>query len=80
MAILLGHSESSFAKSHSIAGLPVMLAGSASGRVKPGLHVSGNGEPVTRIGLTIQQALGLAVESWGTKSMQTARPVSEILA
>ena len=78
--LVLGHSESSFAKSHSIAGLPVMLAGSAGGRVKPGLHVSGNGEPVTRIGLTIQQALGLTVESWGTKSMLTARPVSEILA
>lgn len=78
--LVLGHSESSFAKSHSIAGLPVMLAGSAGGRVKPGLHVSGNGEPVTRIGLTIQQALGLTLESWGTKSMLTARPVSEILA
>lgn len=78
--LVLGHSESSFAKSHSIAGLPVMLAGTAGGRVKPGLHVAGNGEPVTRIGLTIQQALGLTVESWGTKSMQTARAVSELLA
>ena len=78
--LVLGHSESSFAKSHSIAGLPVMLAGSAGGRVKPGLHVAGNGEPVTRVGLTIQQALGVTVESWGTKSMQTSRPVSEILA
>ncbi len=78
--LVLGHSESSFAKSHSVAGLPVMLAGAAGGRVAPGLHVAGNGEPVTRVGLTIQQALGIAVESFGTKSMQTARPVSELLA
>lgn len=78
--LVLGHSESSFAKSHSVAGLPVMLAGRAGGGVRSGLHVAGNGEPVTRVGLTIQQALGLTVESWGTRGMATARPVSEVLA
>ena len=44
------------------------------------MHVRGNGEPVTRVGLTIQQALGLTVESWGTRGMVAARPVSEVLA
>jgi hypothetical protein len=28
----------------------------------------------------VQQALGLPVESFGTRSMQTKRPVSEVLA
>lgn len=78
--LVLAHSESSFAKSHSVVGLPVMLAGRAGGRVTPGLHVAGNGEPVTRVGLTIQQALGLQVESFGTRSMATDRAVSELLA
>lgn len=78
--LVLGHSESSFAKSHSVAGLPIMLAGRAGGRVVPGLHVRGNGDVVTRVGLTVQQALGLPVESFGTRSMQTNRPVSEVLA
>jgi len=78
--LVLAHSESSFAKSHSVVGLPVMLAGRAGGRVTPGLHVAGNGEPVTRIGLTIQQALGMQVESWGARSMATDRAVSEVLA
>lgn len=78
--LVLGHSESSFAKSHSVAGLPVMLAGSAGGRVRPGLHLRGNGDPVTRVGLTVQQALGLSVESWGTGAMRTNRPIGEILA
>jgi hypothetical protein len=77
--LVLAHSESSFAKSHSVVGLPVMLAGEAGGRVRSGIHVRGNGEPVTRVGLTVQQAMGLAVESFGTRSMQTARPVSEVL-
>jgi hypothetical protein len=58
----------------------VMLAGSAGGRVRPGLHVKGNGEPVTRIGLTVQQLMGVAVSEWGTESMQTSRPVNEIVA
>lgn len=78
--LVLAHSESSFAKSHSVVGLPVMLAGRAGGRVTPGLHVAGNGEPVTRVGLTAQQALGMQVESWGTRSMATDRAVSEVLA
>ena len=77
--LVLGHSESSFAKSHSVVGLPVMLAGRAGGRVRAGLHVAGNGEPVTRVGLTVQHALGLTVESWGTKGMLATRPVSEVL-
>ncbi len=78
--LVLGHSESSFAKSHSVVGLPVMLAGRAGGRVVSGLHVRGNGDPVTRIGLTVQQAMGLPVEEWGTGSMRSGRTVSEILA
>ncbi len=78
--LVLGHSESSFAKSHSVAGLPVMLAGTAGGRVRSGLHVRGDGEPVTRVGLTVQQALGVAAESFGTGSMRTDRPLADILA
>lgn len=77
--LVLAHSESSFAKSHDVAGLPIMLAGSAGGRVQSGLHIKGNGEPVTRVGLTVQQIMGVPVSEWGTESMQTSRPVNEIL-
>lgn len=78
--LVLGHSESSFAKSHSVAGLPIMLAGEAGGRVRSGLHLRGDGEPVTRVGLTIQQALGLPVESWGSGAMRTNLPLGGVLA
>ena len=37
------------------------------------------GEPITRIGFTLQQVMGVPVEKWGQGSMQTSKPVSEIL-
>ena len=54
-------------------------AGSAGGRIKTGIHVSAVGEPITRIGLTLQQVMDVPVEKWGQGSMQTSKPVSEIL-
>ncbi len=77
--LVMAHSESSFAKSHDVSGLPVMIAGRAGGAVQPGIHVRGNGEPVTRIGLTMQQVMGVPVDEWGTESMQVGQPIGEIL-
>ena len=78
--LVLAHSESSFAKSHQVTTLPVMIAGRAGDRLRPGLHVRGNGEPVSRIGLTVQQVMGLPVGTWGTRSMQVSQPLGAILA
>ncbi len=77
--LVMAHSDTSFAKSHDVLGIPVMLAGRAGGRIKTGLHIAGNGEPVTRIGLTLQQVMNLPVDRWGSGAMQTAKPVNEIL-
>jgi hypothetical protein len=78
--LVLAHSDTSFAKMHDVLGIPVMLAGRAGGRVKTGLHIAGNGEPITRIGLTLQQVMGLPVDRWGSGAMQTAKTLSELLA
>ncbi len=78
--LLLAHSETSLAKTHDVSGLPLILVGRAGGRVRTGLHVKGRGDAVTRVGLTVQQLMGLPVSRWGTRSMQTDRPVSEVLA
>ena len=78
--LVMAHSETSFAKVHDVAGLPVMIAGRAGGRLKTGLHVAGTGDPVTRIGLTVQQVMGVPVARWGSGSMQTGKPVGEIFA
>jgi len=77
--LMLAHSDVSLAKVHGITGIPMMIAGRAGGRVKPGVHVVGNAAPTTRVGLTIQQVMGLNVERWGTRSMEATLPLNEIL-
>ena len=77
---VMAHSETSDANSHSVTGLPIMIAGRAGGRLQPGVHVRGAGDPTSRVGLTMQQIMGLNVASWGVKANQTSRPVDEILA
>ena len=78
--ILMTATDTGYAKLHSYEKLPMLTAGSGGGRMKTGLHVAAPGDPVTRVGLTVQQALGVSVSSWGTDSLGTNRPVSEVLA
>ncbi|MCB2076267.1 MAG: DUF1552 domain-containing protein [Novosphingobium sp.] len=79
-SLMLATSESNFAKIHSVENLPIMVAGRAGGRWKSGQHVSGNGDPSSRVGLTIQQVLGMPVTSWGDGAMETSKPISEVMA
>jgi hypothetical protein len=77
--LVFAHSDVSYAKNHDVTGIPVMLAGGAGGKVKQGVHIRGAGEPITRVGLTVQQAMGVPVESWGLDALKTKRPITEIL-
>ena len=58
----------------------VHLAGGASGRMKTGYHIAGDNSPVSRVGLTLQKALGVSVDSWGQESLQVRTPYTELLA
>jgi hypothetical protein len=78
--LVFAHSDSSLARMHSILGVPMVIAGKAGGRVKTGLHVKGGGDTITRVGLTMQQVMGVPVNRWGTSSMDTSLPVTDILA
>ncbi len=78
--LIFASSETNYARVHSIDGVPVWLAGKAGGRVKTGLHVVGGGDPITRVGLTIQQIMGVRTDKWGTNSLQASKPITEILA
>ena len=78
-SLILAYTDTGFAKLHTLEDIPILLAGSASGRVKTGYHIAGEGGPVTRVGLTVQQVMGISIDSWGTGSMQTKKPISEIL-
>jgi hypothetical protein len=77
--LVFAHSDVSEAKQHGVVKIPMMMAGRAGGKVKPGVHVAGATDTTSRAGLTIQQVMGLNVESWGTDSMQTSQAISEIL-
>jgi hypothetical protein len=78
-SLVFAHSETDFAKFHTIDSIPMMTAGGASGRMKTGIHVKGSGTPVSRLGLTLQQVMGVSVDKWGTGSMQTNKPITEIV-
>ena len=76
--LVLAHSDCSIAKAHAVEGIPAMVAGGGD-RIRTGYHLAGNGDPVSRIGLTVQQAFGIQAERWGTLSMDTNRTITELL-
>jgi hypothetical protein len=79
-SLVLATSESNFAKIHTLDSLPIMVAGGGGGKWRSGQHIAGAGDPSSRVGLTIQQALGMSVGSWGAGAMETSRPITEVLA
>src|ERR1700712_481799 len=79
-SLVFAYSDQSYAKIHAVDGIPIMLAGNASGRMKTGYHIAGGGNPVSRVGLTAQKAMGLSVDSWGKGSMETRNAYTELLA
>jgi Protein of unknown function (DUF1552) len=79
-SLIFAHSETEFAKFHTIDNIPMMTAGSGGGRIKTGIYVDGEGTPVSRVGLTLQQAMGVSVDRWGSKSMETNKTIGELLA
>ena len=76
--LMLVASEHGLAKHHSLENIPVFLVGGAGGRIKTGYHFARQGDPPTRVGLTIQQAFGLPVSGWGHGSLHTTRPFTEL--
>jgi hypothetical protein len=78
-SLVLATSESNYARVHSIDSLPILVAGRGSGKWRSGLHVAGRGDASSRVGLTIQQALGMPVSSWGDGAMQTSKTISEAI-
>ena len=78
--LVLAHSDCSIAKAHAVEGIPTMIAGRANGAVRTGFHLAGKADPISRIGLSVLQAMGLPVATWGTLSMETDRTITELLA
>ena len=79
-SLVFAYTDQSFAKIHAVDGLPILVAGLASGRMKGGYHIAGDNSTVSRVGLTAMKAMGVGVDSWGMTSMETKSPFGELLA
>ena len=77
--LVYAHSDTSFAKEHSLDELPVLTIGRAGGRIKTGLHIREARTPVSKTGLTAMHAMGVRMGSFGTGSMQVTDPIHEVL-
>jgi hypothetical protein len=78
-SLVFAHSDTNFAKTHAVDGIPMMLAGTAGGRVKSGIHLPGKGDPVTRVALTVMQVAGVSIEKFGAGSLETRKPLNELI-
>ncbi len=76
---VFAHSGTEFPKEHGTQNIPMMIAGSASGRLRTGLHVRGGASPTSRVALTLQQAFGVPASTWGVGDNETRSPVTELL-
>jgi hypothetical protein len=78
--VIMTATDLGYAKLHGLENMPMMTFGGGNGRIKTGQHIAAQGEPTSRVGLTLQQAMGVPVSSWGTDSMQTSKTITEIIA
>ncbi len=79
-SVIMYSTDSGYARSHSVENMPMVTFGSAGGALKTGVHVSAPGDGVTRFGLTVMQALGVPIGSWGVESNSTNKTITEFLA
>lgn len=77
--LIYASTDQSFAKIHSIEGLPMFTAGRGGGKFKTGMHIDGGGTPGARLGYTMMKSMGVELTSWGTQSNNTSKAISEIL-
>ncbi len=72
--------DGGFARTHSTENIPLMTIGKANGRLKTGNHVSAKGDTASRFGLTVMQALGVPIGTWGTESNRTSKTLTDVIA
>jgi len=78
-ALVLGFSDTGWAKVHSLDNIPMLLVGGANGKHLGGTHCRASGDPVTRVALTVQQMMGVPIRSFGGRNMTATRPITEIM-
>ncbi len=79
-ACIFGTSEYGEGWQHSVAEMPVVLAGHACGALKPGIHVRNPQGNFSTAHVTMLRAIGLDTPSFGWNGGETSDAVSELLS
>jgi hypothetical protein len=78
--LVLNYTDSGFAKNHTTDNVPVLTAGRGRGRMKTGFHFAApKGDPMTRVSLTVMQALGVPISTFGSESNRTSKTITEVM-
>ena len=77
--LIMANTDVANARIHSLEEMPAFTAGKAGGKVKTGLHIDCKGAQGTQLGFTTMKVMGLDIPSWGTKSNQASKVISEML-
>ena len=78
--LIFANSDTSHAKIHLNDNIPIMTVGKAGGRLKTGLHIDGGGNPLSRVGFTALQVMGVPIEAWGSGALRTSKSITEVMA
>jgi hypothetical protein len=71
--------DSGYARTHSVENIPMFTIGSAGGRMKTGYHIVAKGDTGTRVGLTVMQAMGVPIGTWGTETNKTSKTFTDVM-
>ncbi len=77
--VLFAYTDHGAPRLHSVLDYPVLIFGNGGGRFKTGLHIAGRGDPVTRVGFTLQQAMGVPAGDWGSGANRVTAPYLEAM-
>ena len=79
--VLLGTSEVSLGKTHSLEDMPLVLAGGCNGKLKTGIHYrSPSGENTSKVLLSLCRAVGVELASFGGEEGETTEGLGAIEA
>lgn len=79
-SVILGLSEVSYAQTHSLDDMPILLAGSACGRLRTNYHYkSVSGENATKVLLTLAQTMDLSLAEYGEDEGWTDEILDDIV-
>lgn len=77
---MLFTTDCSNGKAHAVDEYPIFYAGTAGGALKKGIHVRQQGKNASELGLTLLQAFGLPVTTFGSEAGKVTSTISEIRA